>query len=81
MSQEEVKETLSHLVSHLEDILEVDCQWKSDRQMEIKRRGLDGEIGIGDREIEVNIRLGIVLRRFKDTIEKSLEQFIDHHIH
>ena len=72
---------LSHLASHLEDILEVDCQWKTKHTMEIKRRGLTGEIKIRGKHLYVNMQVGITLRMFKKNIEKSIREFIDHHIH
>ena len=81
MPEEELKGTLDHLATHLNEMFQVECTWKSDRCLDIRRAGANGELNITDNEVDLNVNLGIMLSPFKGRIEQAISEFINDHIY
>lgn len=56
--------------------LSADYSWEGDRLV-FKRSGANGYLDIGDNELEINIKLGMLLRPLKSTIESKINGYLD----
>jgi putative polyhydroxyalkanoate system protein len=81
MPKDQLKDELDKLVLRLGEELQLECEWQSDDCLNFKRSGAKGQINIGDEELELTIRLGMLLELFRGTIEQKLHEFIDEHIY
>ena len=64
------------MAEKLSDELSIDYQWDNDRLV-FKRVGANGYIDIRKDEIEIEIKLNLVLTPLKGTIEKSITNYLD----
>lgn len=81
MPYDDLKAGLDELADRLGRQYQLDCGWESDDCLCFRRSGADGQVNIGDREIELNVKLGLMMSAFKSTIEKEIQGFIDEHIY
>ena len=56
--------------------LAADYRWEKDRLV-FKRSGASGFVRIGDQEVEVQVKLGMLLTPLKGTIEKSIKDYLE----
>ena len=55
-------------------------QWMKEpegERLEFKRSGANGFIEIGDHELEIEIKLGMLLTPLKSTIETKINDYLD----
>ncbi|MGH8212980.1 MAG: polyhydroxyalkanoic acid system family protein [Rhodanobacteraceae bacterium] len=52
--------------------------WEGDRFL-IRRGGVDGEIAVGEEQVRVRARLGLVYGMLKGTIEDEIRRQLDRH--
>jgi len=81
MPRDKLRAELGKLAEQLGEELQLDCEWQSDDCLNFARSGIQGEINIGDEEIDLNISLGLMLVLFKGKIEQEILGFIDEHIY
>lgn len=81
MPYDELKEGLDQLADKLGQQYQLDCDWQSEECLSFRRTGAEGEVNIGDQEIELHVSLGMLMSAFKGTIEKEIRDFIDEHIY
>jgi putative polyhydroxyalkanoate system protein len=60
------------LVSRLKSDFDADYRWEKE-DLRFSSRGVEGRIHIGEHEVDVRIRLGILLRPMKSRIENAIE--------
>ncbi|HMW17497.1 MAG TPA: polyhydroxyalkanoic acid system family protein [Accumulibacter sp.] len=63
-----------HMVDELADEYDLHCSWEGD-QAHFRRPGVSGQLTIDDQNVEVSIRLGLLLLALKPTIEKGVHKF------
>ena len=68
---EEIVDKLSHRFS-------LHGTWEGDRFL-IRRSGVDGEISVGEDEVRVRARLGLMHGMLKGTIEEEIRRQLDRH--
>ena len=81
MSKKKLRKQLQEIADELTDELQLQCEWQSDDCLDFQRSGAAGQINIGEDEIEVTLKLGMLLRPFRGNIEKELEKMLDKHIY
>ena len=81
MSKKKLRKQLQEIADELTDELQLHCEWQSDDCLDFQRSGAAGQINIGEDEIEVTLKLGMLLRPFRGNIEKELEKMLDKHIY
>ena len=60
----------------LAEKLSAEYQWEKDRLV-FKRSGANGFVRIGNQELEIEVKLGMLLRPLKSTIEKTISDYLD----
>ena len=81
MSRDELKVGLDELADKLGAQYQLDCGWESDDCLSFRRSGLDGNLSIGDRQIDLTLNLGILMSAFRAPIEQEIRSFIAEHIY
>lgn len=69
LKMEEVADTLKHK-------LEAECTWQGDT-MCFKRSGASGSVDVGDDFLEFNVKLSLLLKPLKSTIENVINEELD----
>ena len=76
LDQETVRDKVQELANTLVEKLSAEYQWERDRLV-FNRSGANGFIRIGNQELEVEVKLGMMLRPLKGTIEKTITEYLD----
>ncbi len=76
LDQETARNKVQELADTLVEKLSAQYQWEQDRLV-FNRPGADGYVRIGKHELEVTIKLGLMLRPLKGTIEKTVTEYLD----
>jgi len=76
LDNKHIRQEVEHLAEKLSDELSIDYQWDNNRLI-FKRTGANGFIDIRKDEIEIEIKLNLVLTPIKGTIEKSITSYLD----
>jgi putative polyhydroxyalkanoate system protein len=74
---ETVRNEVQRIAEKLSSQLSAKYSWKSDNRLEFKRSGASGHIDIGEGEVDIEIKLSMVLTPMKGTIEKTLTDYLD----
>lgn len=81
MPPAELKQGLDELAEKLGQQYQLNCDWESDDCMGIRRSGINGQLTVGQQEIELTLNLGILMSAFSGVIEREITTFIDEHIY
>lgn len=73
---ETVRANVQELADMLVEKLAAEYQWEKDRLV-FKRSGANGFVRIGNQELEVEVKLGMLLTPLKGTIERTISDFLD----
>ncbi len=73
-SESDVREMLEGLAEKLGERYEMKHRWLSDRELELKRSGIQGVLQLLDGEVKVDIRLGMMMKPFKSKIRDELSK-------
>jgi putative polyhydroxyalkanoate system protein len=76
LEQAEVRERIEKIASRLQDKLEAKMSWEGDT-LNIKRSGATGSMEVGEKFIDCNVKLGMLLMPLKGAIESALNEAID----
>lgn len=76
LDRKHIRQEVEHLAEKLSKELSIDYQWENNRLI-FKRTGANGFIDIHKDEIEIEIKLNLVLTPLKGTIEKSITNYLD----
>jgi putative polyhydroxyalkanoate system protein len=53
-----------------------DCHWQDD-ELQFRSPGIEGQLHVGRNEVEINVRLGMMLRPLKGKIESGIRTRLD----
>ena len=81
MPRDKLRSELESLVGTLAEQLQLECEWLSEDCLDFRRKGAEGQININDDEIEMTIRLGLLLSAFSGVIEQEVQEFFEEHIY
>ena len=76
LDPETVRGKVQELANMLVEKLSAEYTWEKDRLI-FKRTGANGFVRISDQELEVEVKLGMMLRPLKGTIEKTITEYLD----
>lgn len=76
LDHEAVRANVQELADTLADKLSAEYRWENDRLV-FKRSGASGFVRLGDQEVEVEIKLGILLTPLKGNIEKTITEYLE----
>ena len=76
LDRETVHNKVQQLADKLAEDLSVEYKWEKDRLV-FKRSGASGVIRIGEQEVEIEVKLGLMLKPLKGSIEKSITEYLD----
>lgn len=71
-----VRKEIQNLAEKLSKDLSADYSWDGDRLI-FKRTGAKGHIDIGEREVDIEIKLSMVLTPLKSSVEKTVTSYLD----
>jgi putative polyhydroxyalkanoate system protein len=75
LDQETIHQKVEELANTLVEKLSAEYHWEQDRLV-FKRSGANGFVRIGNQELEVEVKLGMMLRPLKGTIEKTIAEYL-----
>ena len=76
LDHETVRSEVEGLAEKLADELSASYSWKGDR-LEFKRSGASGYLDVSGQQLEVDIKLGMLLTPLKSTIESKINSYLD----
>ena len=76
LDQKTVRNNVQELADMLTEKLSAEYTWEKDRLV-FKRSGANGFVRLGDQELEIEVKLGMMLRPLKGTIEKTIIDYLD----
>lgn len=79
LGTKKARSTVEALARKLQKDLDAEYHWEGST-LRFKRTGASGHIDVTDKELAIEIKLGILLSPLKGKIEKTLEDEIDQHL-
>ncbi|MFM1892288.1 MAG: hypothetical protein RLZ44_1365 [Pseudomonadota bacterium] len=79
LGAEQARSTVEDLAKKLQKELDAKCHWEGDT-LRFSRAGASGHIDVKERELEVEIKLGMLLSPLKGKIEQTIREEIDKHL-
>ena len=76
LSEPAIRARIEELATELSSSLSAQCHWQGDR-LEFKRSGASGYIRQHPGEIEVQIKLGMMLKPLRGKIEETVSRHLD----
>lgn len=76
---EQIRQEVETLAEQLADKLGAEYHWEEDT-LKFSRKQASGHIDIGERDVSIEVRLGMMLRPLKGTLEKLVSQYLDEHL-
>jgi putative polyhydroxyalkanoate system protein len=77
MEISEVHNKMDSTLKGLAEKYDIDINWKNDREVSLKRRGLKGSAEIQDKRVTVDLDLSFVLAPMKGKIESRLKEKLE----
>jgi putative polyhydroxyalkanoate system protein len=78
MSKEDAQEAADELARDLAQKFSIDYGWDED-EIHFERPGVNGVITVGQKEIRIKARLGILLMMLKTRIEDEIVDYLENH--
>lgn len=75
-SIKEARQAAEHLAGELQDDLDISYRWDGD-VLNFQRPGVKGQLTMDDREVAIQIKLGLLFSAFKPMIEQEVHKFFD----
>lgn len=79
LGQEKARSTVEALAKKLQDELDAKYHWEGST-LQFSRSGASGHIDVSDEEVDIEIKLGMLLSPLKGKIEKTIQEEIDQHL-
>lgn len=80
MSREELRDTARALADRLESQHGLQARWHGEDVVAITGSGLDGCLSINDDEIEISVKLGLLVSAFKGKLQAEIQRYLDENI-
>lgn len=72
----QARKSAEHMASELKEEFDLDYAWDGD-VMSFKRPGVTGELSLDNKEVSLEISLGLLLFALKPSIEREVHRFFD----
>jgi putative polyhydroxyalkanoate system protein len=79
LSKENAKTKLQTVADQLKNRLGATCTWQGDT-LTFDRPGAKGSIDVSDKDVTVDVDLGMMLTPFKGEVEKQLKGYLNQHL-
>jgi len=79
MPRDEVKRHVDRLADDLKERLQAECRWQGD-SLCFTRSGASGQIDVTDDSVTVDVKLGLLLAPFKDSVETAVREYLDENL-
>lgn len=76
LSIDEAKQTAQQLADKLKNDYELESSWKGDTLV-FNRSGLKGQLKVSDKDVDIEISLGFMLKAFKGKIQAEVDKSLD----
>lgn len=73
-SPEELRDLIGQMTLKLEERYQLSSRWLSKNEVEVARSGINGRITLGNGEVKVDIRLGLMMGAFKSIIQREISR-------
>ncbi|WP_444996153.1 polyhydroxyalkanoic acid system family protein [Aliikangiella sp. IMCC44359] len=80
LSINELKNRIDQIVVKIQDELEFHTEWETDKSLIFRRKGANGGIEIDEENFALTLRLGIMFRMLKSSIENQVIEIVDKHL-
>lgn len=80
MPQDEVREGIKKMGEDLSEFLDIEYRWDIN-EVHFKRTGGSGKIVIGEDELSLTLKLGIMYKPFEKKIKAQILEFVDNNIY
>ena len=74
-----VREKVERIAQKLQSELDARYRWEGNT-LKFARAGATGHIAVGESDLEVEVKLGILLSALRGTVEGNLRQELDKHL-
>lgn len=71
---EEVQQMASALAEQLREHYDLESHWADDRTVDFRRRGIRGRLQFDEREVSIELQLGMMVFPFKERVRRELER-------
>ena len=78
LSHEDALEAADELAADLAEKFSIDYGWE-DEAIHFERPGVSGRIDVGETELRIRARLGLMLMLLKDPIEREIIRYLETH--
>lgn len=79
LAHDEVVKAVQKLADELCEKLDADYEWEGD-SLSFKRSGASGKVCVGKRDLEVDIKLSMLLTPLKGKIEQTVNDYLDENL-
>lgn len=79
LGREAARTMLEQLALKMQDKLQTEWRWDGD-ELVFQRTGASGRVLIRDAEVEIRIKLGLLLTPLKGTLEEQINKQIDRYL-
>jgi putative polyhydroxyalkanoate system protein len=79
LSHAEVVKAVQNLADELSEKLDADYEWEGDN-LTFKRSGASGKVSVGKQDLEVDIKLSMLLTPLKGKIEQTVNDYLDENL-
>ena len=76
LGQQQAREAAEKIVAHLEERYGIQHHWE-DNVLHFKRPGVSGQMEVSASEVQVNVRLGLLLLAMKHHLEQEIHRYMD----
>jgi putative polyhydroxyalkanoate system protein len=80
LTDKQLTEKLNKLAEEMKSKYQLSCNWPRDNCLQFRRAGADGEVVFEGNELQLTIKLGLMLSMFKATLQSDIEKFMRENI-
>jgi putative polyhydroxyalkanoate system protein len=79
MGKEELRSAVERLAADLHSRMQASYQWQGD-SLYFERSGANGQIDVGDSDLDISIELGFPFSAMKGMVETQINNYLDQNI-
>lgn len=79
LGRNKAREVAEKMAKKVKEKLEVEYAWEGD-VLRFSRPGVDGSIEVGDSEVNVVVKLGLIFRPLRPIIEQQIDEYLEKHL-
>lgn len=79
MAKDEARKAAEEIAQSLQEKLDVRYHWDGDH-LRFSRKGAEGFLRVGDDDLEIQIKLGLMFKPLRGTIERRIVEYLDREV-